>query len=106
MRLADFIIQNMEPILQQWKDFARRLRPAAEGMDMLALQYHAEHMLRTIAADLQTFQNPKARILRSHGNAPRSYIATSAETGVAFPFGGYTRNFCTVRRRAITSSCG
>lgn len=80
MRLADFIIQNMEPILQQWEDFARTLGPAADGMDALALRDHAEHMLRNIAADLQTFQSPEARIVRSHGNAPRSNDVTSAET--------------------------
>jgi signal transduction histidine kinase len=80
MRLADFIIQNMEPILQQWEDFAKTLTPAADGMDALALRDHAEHMLRNIAADLQTFQSPEARILRSHGNAPPSSDVTSAQT--------------------------
>ena len=80
MRLADFILQNMEPILQQWEDFARTLTPAAEGMDTLALRDHAEQMLRTIAVDLQTAQSPEARILRSHGNAPRSTDITSAQT--------------------------
>ena len=29
MRLADFILQNMEPILQHWEDFAKTLTPAA-----------------------------------------------------------------------------
>jgi signal transduction histidine kinase len=80
MRLADFILQNMEPILQQWEDFAKTMTPAAEGMDALALRDHAEHMLRTIAADLQTPQTPEARILKSHGNAPRSNSITPAET--------------------------
>lgn len=80
MRLADFIQQNMEPILQQWEDFAKTLTPAAEGMDAVALRDHAEHMLRTIAADLQTHQSPEARILKSHGNAPRSNSITSAES--------------------------
>lgn len=79
MRLADFILQNMEPILQHWEDFAKTLTPAAEGMDALALRDHAEHMLRTIAADLQTSQSPEARILKSHGNAPQSNSITSAE---------------------------
>ena len=80
MRLPDFIEQNMEPILQQWEDFAKTLTPAAEGMDPLALRDHAEHMLRTIAADLRTRQSQEARILRSHGNAPRVNSITSAET--------------------------
>lgn len=80
MRLADFIQNNMEPILQQWEDFAKTLTPASEGMDALALRYHAEHMLRTIAADLKTSQSPEARILQSHGSAPRTSTITSAES--------------------------
>lgn len=80
MRLADFIQNNMEPILQQWEDFAKTLTPASEGMDALALRDHAEHMLRTIAADLKTSQSPEARILKSHGSAPRTSTVTSAES--------------------------
>lgn len=80
MRLADFIQQNMEQILQQWEDYAKTLTPAAEGMDALALRDHAEQMLRTIAADLQTHQSHETRILKSHGNAPRSDSITSAES--------------------------
>ncbi|WP_426236536.1 sensor histidine kinase [Pseudomonas sp. TWP3-2] len=80
MRLADFILQNMEPILQQWEDFAKTLTPATEGMKALALRDHAEHMLRAIAADLQTPQSHEARMLKSHGNAPRLNGITSAET--------------------------
>lgn len=80
MRLSDFIQQNMEPILQQWEDFAKTLTPAAEGMDALALRDHAEQMLQTIAADLQTHQTHETRILKSHGNAPRSNSITSAKS--------------------------
>ncbi len=44
MRLADFILKNIEPILQEWEDFAKTLTPAAEGMDSVALRDHAEQM--------------------------------------------------------------
>ncbi|MFW9086978.1 sensor histidine kinase [Pseudomonas sp. P2758] len=80
MRLAEFILQNIEPILQHWEDFAKTLTPAAEGMDALALRDHAVQMLRTIAADLQTSQSPEESTLKSHGNAPRSNDDTPAET--------------------------
>lgn len=80
MRLAEFILQNIEPILQQWEDFAKTLTPASDGMDSLALRDHAEQMLRTIALDLQTPQSHEARILKSHGEAPPSSGVTSAET--------------------------
>ena len=80
MRLADFILQNIEPILQQWEDFAKTMTPAADGMDSVALRDHAEQMLLTIAADLRTPQTDKARISKSHGKAPPSREVTAAET--------------------------
>ncbi len=33
MRLANFILKNIEPILQKWEDFAKTLTPAADCMD-------------------------------------------------------------------------
>lgn len=80
MRLADFILENIEPILQQWEDFAKTMTPAADGMDSAALRDHAEQMLLAIAADLQTPQSDKARISKSHGEAPPASEITPAET--------------------------
>ena len=80
MRLADFILQNIEPILQQWEDFAKTMTPASDGMDSMALRDHAEQMLRTIAADLKTTQTHEARIIKSHGEAIDSVSTTAAET--------------------------
>lgn len=80
MRLADFIIENIEPILQQWEDFAKTMTPASNGMDSVALRDHAEQMLQTISADLRTTQTHQDRITKSHGDAPPSHIITPAET--------------------------
>lgn len=80
MRLADFILQSIEPILQKWEAFARTMTPAANGMDSAELRDHAEQMLRTIAADLQTSQTDEARVSKSKGEAPDSDNVTSAET--------------------------
>lgn len=80
MRLADFILENIEPILQKWEAFAKTMTPAADGMDSVALRDHAEQMLRTIAADLQTSQTVEARISKSQGEAPDSEEVTPAET--------------------------
>ncbi|XUK68037.1 Sensor histidine kinase [Pseudomonas yamanorum] len=80
MRLADFINSNIEPILQQWEDFARTMTPASKGMDALALRDHAEQMLITIAKDLRTPQTHDDRITKSHGDAPSSTFSTAAET--------------------------
>jgi signal transduction histidine kinase len=80
MRLADFIIENIEPILQEWENFAKTITPAAEGMDAEALRDHAEQMLRVIADDLRTSQTASERIAKSHGEAPAATEATPAET--------------------------
>ncbi len=34
MRLADFIVSNLEPILAEWETFARTHIPAGEAMDV------------------------------------------------------------------------
>lgn len=80
MRLADFILNTIEPILQQWEDFARTMTPASLGMDAETLRDHAGQMLLAIAADLQTPQSVEAQISKSHGEAPASKQVTPAET--------------------------
>ncbi|HWH85192.1 MAG TPA: sensor histidine kinase [Pseudomonas sp.] len=80
MRLADFILHNIEPILQHWEDFAKTLTPASTTMDSAGLRDHAEQMLRTIAADLQTSQSSEESTRKSHGAAPSVDYVTSAET--------------------------
>ena len=41
MRLADFILRNMEAIVAQWEAFAATLLPAAANMKSPALRDHA-----------------------------------------------------------------
>jgi len=52
MRLASFIIENIETILQEWEEFAATLVPAAQKDNGVMLRDHANKMLRAIAADL------------------------------------------------------
>ena len=56
MRLHTFIHENMEPILQQWEDFARDIWPDA-GPDKRELRDHAKEMLLAIINDMQTTQS-------------------------------------------------
>lgn len=105
MRLPDFILENMETILQQWEDFAKTLTPAADGMDALALRDHAEQMLRTIATDLRTPQSPEARILKSHGNAPHISGTSTAKTHADLRHAsGFTIGQVIAEYRALRSS--
>ena len=47
MRLADFILANIEPILAEWEVFAAASGPARHGP--ATLRDHAEEILRATA---------------------------------------------------------
>ena len=70
MRLGDFILHRLEPILAEWESFAASLQPAASHLDGEALRDHAEAMLRAIALDMSTEQSDEAQALKSKGLAP------------------------------------
>lgn len=82
MRLAEFILTEMEQILANWEAFARTQAPAAEAMGSLALRDHAEQILQAIAKDLETYQSRDAQTQKSLGLAPLVPGApeTAAET--------------------------
>jgi hypothetical protein len=62
MRLADFILARLEPILVEWEAFAATLLPAAARMDSEALRDHAKAMLEAIATDLSLEQSSEAQV--------------------------------------------
>jgi signal transduction histidine kinase len=66
MRLADFILGNIEPILMEWEAFALSLGPGAK-MTKLALRDDAESILRSTARDMQISQNPAQKVSKSKG---------------------------------------
>ncbi len=78
VRLSDFILNNMECILQEWEDFARTINPPALTMDSAALRDHAELMLETIAKDLNTYQSDNEQLDKSKGLSPESKVETPA----------------------------
>lgn len=82
MRLADFIVHEMEAILVEWEAFASTQLPAAASMKSLALRDHAEQILRAIALDLRTDQSRQAQALKARGLAPVRFDApeTAAQT--------------------------
>ena len=80
MRLSNFIIDNLEPILQSWEDFARTIPGEASSMDAKALRDHAEDMLRVIANDLRNKQSAAEQIDKSMGKADKDAGETAAET--------------------------
>jgi signal transduction histidine kinase len=82
MRLADFILRNMESILVEWEAFAGTLFPAAASMTPLALRDEAKEILEAVAKDLSTSQTKQAQIDKSLGRAPKLMDApeTAAQT--------------------------
>ncbi|MGF6638367.1 signal transduction histidine kinase [Paraburkholderia sp. MM6662-R1] len=82
MRLAAFILRDMEPVVAEWETFAATLLPASAGMELLALRNHAQQILEAVAKDLQTSQTREAQHEKSLGRAPRPADApeTAAQT--------------------------
>jgi signal transduction histidine kinase len=68
MRLADFIVSNLEPILLEWEKFARSV-VSGETMDTLALRDHAGDILLATVRDMQSPQSPSERIAKSRSRS-------------------------------------
>jgi len=79
MRLALFIRENLEVILQEWEDFAITLSPLSDA-SKIQLRDHAKAMLLVICKDLETFQAAQESIDKSRGNAPEVSQDTAAES--------------------------
>jgi signal transduction histidine kinase len=105
MRLADFILENMEKILQAWEDFAKTISPSTEAMGTTELRDHAEQMLQTIAADLRTPQTTQEQVTKSHGDGPRESSDTAAEDhATARLISGFTLDQMVSEYRALRTS--
>lgn len=66
MRLAEFILGNIEPILLEWEKFARSLLPGA-GMTVVDLRNDAGSILRAAAQDMQDPQSLPQQASKSIG---------------------------------------
>ena len=107
MRLADFILQDMETILQQWEAFAAAQLPAAASMKPLALRDHAQQILEAVAKDLSTPQSRDAQAAKSLGRAPTRFGApeTAAQTHATLrAHSGFNINQMAAEYRALRAS--
>src|SRR5688572_27962823 len=75
MRLGDFIVVNVEPILKEWKAFARGITPGAK-MDSLALRDHASEILLATVADMRSAQSATQRSAKSRGRAGHDVLSS------------------------------
>ncbi|MGZ4979457.1 MAG: sensor histidine kinase [Methylobacter sp.] len=107
MRLAEFILTDMDSIVAEWELFAATLLPAAASMTPLALRDHAQQILEAVAKDLQTPQTQQAQADKSKGKAPQRPGApeTAAQThAVLRAQSGFNINQLVAEYRALRAS--
>ncbi|MFN2315960.1 MAG: diguanylate cyclase domain-containing protein [Gemmatimonadales bacterium] len=78
IRLPEFIRAEIEPILQDWEEFAKTLLPARD-MSKAGLRDHAKGMLLEIADDLESHQSESEQIAKSKGHEPEDGKTSWAE---------------------------
>ena len=71
MRLAEFILANIEPILAEWEDFARSLLPGVD-MTIVELRDDAQSILLATARDMQNRQTLQQQESKSKGDGGAS----------------------------------
>jgi signal transduction histidine kinase len=107
MRLADFILQELETIVEQWEMFAAAQLPAAHIMKAVALRDHAPQILQAVVQDLRTLQSREAQTQKSLGRAPVLIDApeTAAQThAVLRAQSGFDINQLAAEYRALRAS--
>ncbi|OON61103.1 hypothetical protein B0920_19450 [Massilia sp. KIM] len=105
MRLADFILDQLEAILQEWENFARTLEPPGASMSTKELRNHAAVMLKGIAEDLRNPQSRDQEIAKSHGLEPASPQSQAGEHhGVARLESNFSIEQLVSEYRALRSS--
>jgi signal transduction histidine kinase len=107
MRLAEFILRNIDPIVDAWEAFAATQLPAARVMTPLALRNHAEHILRAVAKDIASAQSSEEQLAKSLGLSPPIINApeTAAQThGMLRAKSGFDLNQMASEYRALRAS--
>ena len=105
MRLSDFILENQEPILQAWEEFARSVDTPMPAMGPLGLRDHAEFILRSVALDMCTSQTPQEQIDKSHGLGPVIDDESAAQShAITRLMAGFTLDQMVSEYRALRSS--
>ena len=109
MRLSEFMLSNREHIIAEWVAFARSSSPTAETMELAILRDHAEQILETIAADLNTGQSKTEQADKSKGKrdaqGQRGADQTAAQThGAARAESGFSVGQMVSEYRALRAS--
>ncbi|WP_426135030.1 ATP-binding protein [Pseudomonas sp. PWP3-1b2] len=104
MRLSAFLLSNIEPILQEWENFARTIRTDSAPLDSAGLRDHAELMIRAIADDLQTYQSGHQQLEKSKGLAPTEDDTAAQTHAITRLMAGFSVEQVTSEFRALRAS--
>lgn len=92
MKLSTFIRNNIEPILQEWEQFADSIQPSSGDMDKEALRDHAKLMLEDIADDLDKLEGKRKQAEKSKGLNLDPATSAALDHGVERMHSGFEIN--------------
>ncbi|AZC28625.1 ATP-binding region, ATPase-like:Histidine kinase A, N-terminal [Pseudomonas chlororaphis subsp. piscium] len=70
MRLSDFIVQQVDRIVDEWEQFARSIAPETDSLTRLQLRDHAKSILLAAARDMRTAQTASEQAAKARGEGP------------------------------------
>lgn len=79
MNLSEYIVVNLEKIMDEWEAFAATMQPAAADMSSLELRDHAKQMLDAIAAEMQKSRSAAQQTAKSKGRGSDTGAASAAK---------------------------
>lgn len=112
MRLPDFIVQNVEPIMVEWEAFARSIWPNGvdeADIEIAQVRDHAVQILRALVVDMRTAQSALESSEKSQGRGPVG-LGHGTVDGIAMVHGagrttsGFTLLAVVAEYRALRSS--
>ena len=68
MRLPQFILDHVDRIVDEWEDFARSLKPAADAMTPVELRDHAKSILLAAARNMSEDQTVSQQMAKARGD--------------------------------------
>lgn len=104
MRLSGFILDNIEPIVQEWENFARTIGTPGAPLDSDELRDHAEQMLQAIAADLDAAQSSQEQLDKSLGQAVAEDVTAARTHAITRLVSGFTIDQLVSEFRALRAS--
>jgi len=110
MKLAIFILDDMEAIIAEWEGSAHALVPASSSIGSLYLFDHAERILQAVAADLLSYQRQQRqqrqpRKFRWLAERPLSVSETATQThAVLRARSGFDNKQLAVEYRALRAT--